>query len=132
MTMKFPLPHLHRCLLVAPAFVSFAALAGQWEVVVRDRERQVEVDRSSVMASDAGSKVAWGRIVLSPERSAAEGYAVVKALNRFDCHNRSFQTVKRVYLDARQFVLREEAVLDQRPISAARNSVDERLWFRFV
>ena len=99
-----------------------------WELIVKDRERQVELDRSTVILSDSGTKVAWARIVLSPERAAAEGYAIVKALNRFDCYNRSFYTVKRVYLDARQLVLREEGVLEQNPVLAARNSVDERLW----
>lgn len=99
-----------------------------WELVVRDRERAVEIDRSSVIQSDFGSKVAWGRIVLSPERAAAEGYASVKALNRYDCYNRSFFTIKRVYMDARHVVLREEGGLDESPILAARNSVDERMW----
>ena len=123
-----PMRPVPRCLLAALALVSASALAEPWEVVVRDRERQVEIDRSSVIQSDSGSKVAWGRIVLTPERAQAEGYAFVKALNRYDCYNRSFFTVKRVYLDARQMVLREESVIDQSPVLAARNSVDERLW----
>ncbi|WP_332670961.1 carbonic anhydrase [Aromatoleum sp.] len=105
-----------------------AAAADHWELIVKDRERQVEIDRSTVIQSDNGAKVAWARIVLSPERAATEGYAAVKALNRFDCYNRSFFTVKRVYLDSRHLVLREEGVLDQSPVLAARNSVDERLW----
>jgi len=103
------------------------AAVDSWEPVVKDRERQVEIDRSTVIQSDNGAKVAWARIVLSPERAAADGYAAVKALNRFDCYNRSFFTVKRVYLDSRHLVLREESVLDQSPVLAARNSVDERL-----
>lgn len=105
-----------------------APAADTWEPLVKDRERQVEIDRSTVIQSDNGAKVAWARIVLSPQRAAAEGYAAVKALNRFDCYNRSFFTVKRVYLDSRHLVLREESVLDQSPVLAARNSVDERLW----
>ncbi|NMG45989.1 carbonic anhydrase [Aromatoleum toluvorans] len=99
-----------------------------WDVVVRDRERIVEIDRSSVIQSDGGEKVAWGRIVLSPERAAIEGFASVKALSRYDCYNRSFFTLKRVYMDDRHVVLREEGGLDERPVLAARNSVDERLW----
>lgn len=120
---SFALPLLALLSLAGPAPAS-----DTWEPVVKDRERQVEIDRSTVIQSDNGAKVAWARIVLSPQRAAVEGYAAVKALNRFDCYNRSFFTVKRVYLDARHLVLREESVLDQSPVLAARNSVDERLW----
>ncbi len=117
------LPLIALLSLAAPA-----AAVDSWEPIVKDRERQVEIDRSTVIQSDNGAKVAWARIVLSPERAETEGYAAVKALNRFDCYNRSFFTVKRVYLDSRHLVLREEGVLDQSPVLAARNSVDERLW----
>ncbi len=117
------LPLIALLSLAAPA-----AAVDSWEPIVKDRERQVEIDRSTVIQSDNGAKVAWARIVLSPERAETEGYAAVKALNRFDCYNRSFFTVKRVYLDSRHLVLREESVLDQSPVLAARNSVDERLW----
>ncbi|NMG73911.1 carbonic anhydrase [Aromatoleum diolicum] len=124
--LRFP---ILRAVLAALVLPTAPALAEQpWETVVRDRERVVEIDRSSVIQSDGGSKVGWGRIVLSPERAAVEGYASVKALNRYDCYNRSFFTVKRVYMDARHVVVREEGGLDESPILAARNSVDERMW----
>lgn len=99
-----------------------------WETIGRDRDREVQIDRRTILQSDGSTKVAWGRIVLSPTEAEKEGYASIKALNRFDCFNRSFYTVKRVYLDARNMVLRDETVIDQRPILAARNSVDERMW----
>lgn len=106
----------------------FASAEQTWDMVVRDRERTVEIDRSSVIQSDGGQKVAWARIVLAPERAAVEGYASVKAMNRYDCYNRSFVTLKRVYMDERHIVLREEGGLEASPVLAARNSVDERLW----
>jgi len=109
-------------------FAAGAAAADSWEVVVRDRDRQVELDRSSIIQSDGGTKVAWGRIVLTPAEAATAGYATIKALNRYDCYNRSFFTIKRVYLDSQQVVLREEGVIDQSPILVARKGVDERLW----
>jgi len=71
-----------------------------WETIGRDRDREVQIDRRTILQSDGGTKVAWGRIVLSPTEAEKEGYASIKALNRFDCFNRSFFTVKRVYLDA--------------------------------
>ncbi len=114
--------------LAALVLAAGAFAADSWEVVVRDRDRVVELDRSSIIQSDGGTKVAWGRIVLTPEEAARTGYATIKALNRYDCYNRSFFTIKRVYLDSRQVVLREEAVIDQSPILVARKGVDERLW----
>jgi carbonic anhydrase len=97
-------------------------------MVLRDRNRQVEIDRSSIFDSDRGTKVSWARVVLTPEEAKSAGYATIKALNRYDCVNRSFLTVKRVYLDGSEQIIREEAVAEQTPMLVARNSVDERLW----
>lgn len=102
--------------------------ADSWETVLRDRNRQVQIDRGSIIQSDRGTKVAWARILLSPAEAAAQGYANIQALNRFDCLNRSVVTVKRRYLDERNIVVREEDVADPRPLLVTRNSVDERLW----
>lgn len=116
--------------LTAALLLSFAfALAAEpWEQVMKDRERSVEIDRTSIIQSDSGTKVAWGRIVLAEREAAEAGYFTIKALNRYDCYNRSFFTIKRVYLDSQQIVLREESVMDQSPVLVARNTVDERMW----
>jgi carbonic anhydrase len=103
-------------------------LADEWQLVMRDRDRRVEIDRASIIQSDAGTRVAWGRVVMSRDEAARAGYTTIKALNRYDCNNRGFVTVKRVYLDAENRVLREETVIDQSVVMVARNSVDERLW----
>ncbi|QID19717.1 carbonic anhydrase family protein [Nitrogeniibacter mangrovi] len=97
-------------------------------MIVKDRTRRIEIDRDSILQSDPGTKVAWGRIVLSKADADEAGYATVKALNRYDCRQRSFATVKRVYLDAESRVIREERVIEQRPIEVNPRSVDERLW----
>jgi carbonic anhydrase len=121
MPLRF-LPLLMALLFPGPTF------AAEWEPMLRDRARAVELDRTSVLQSDPGTKVAWGRIVLGAEEAASAGYASVKALNRYDCAGRSFYTVKRVYLDAEHNVIRDERVIDQRPIPVEAGSVDERLW----
>jgi len=108
--------------------VTLPATAADWTMVVQDRTRRIEIDRDSVLQSDPGTKVAWGRIVLSQEDAAEAGYSTVKALNRYDCKARSFATVKRVYLDDASRVIREERVVEQRPIQVNPRSVDERLW----
>ncbi|HRP76299.1 MAG TPA: carbonic anhydrase family protein [Rhodocyclaceae bacterium] len=105
-----------------------AIAADSWETVLRDRNRQIQIDRGSIIQSDRGTKVAWARVLLSPAEAAAQGYANIQALNRFDCLNRSVETVKRRYLDERNIVVKEEDVADPRPLLVTRNSVDERLW----
>jgi len=110
------------------AHTAGAALAADWQLVLSDRNRRVEIDRSSILSSDAGTKISWGRVVLTSDEAKASGYAMIKALNRYDCRNRTFVTVKRVYVDKDDNIVREEAVPDQAPLAVARNSVDERMW----
>ncbi len=110
------------------AHTAGAALAADWQLVLSDRNRRVEIDRGSILSSDAGTKISWGRVVLTSEEAKAAGYAMIKALNRYDCRNRTFVTVKRVYVDADDNIVREEPVADQTALAVARNSVDERMW----
>lgn len=117
-----------RLLSLALLMVSAFAQGAEWETVLRDRTRQVELDRASVLQSDPGTMVAWGRIVMSEREVAETGYASVKALNRYDCNNRSFYTIKRVYLDAEHQVIRDERVAEPKPIQVTPGSVDEHLW----
>ena len=121
-----PLRLLLAALLLA--HTAGAALAADWQLVLSDRNRRVEIDRSSILSSDAGTKISWGRVVLTSEEAKASGYAMIKALNRYDCRNRAFVTVKRVYVDKDDNIVREESVPDQTPLAVARNSVDERMW----
>ncbi len=104
------------------------AFAANWQLVLSDRDRRVEVDRGSILSSDAGTKIAWGRVVLTSEEARTSGYAMIKALNRYDCRNRTFATVKRVYVDADDNIVREEPASAQTPMAVARGSVDERMW----
>ena len=121
-----PLRPLLAALLLA--HTAGAALAADWQLVLSDRNRRVEIDRGSILSSDAGTKISWGRVVLTSEEAKASGYAMIKALNRYDCRNRTFVTVKRVYVDADDNIVREESLPDQTPLTVARNSVDERMW----
>ncbi|MDO9596804.1 MAG: carbonic anhydrase family protein [Azoarcus sp.] len=102
--------------------------AADWQKVLSDRGRTVEIDRASIFDSDRGTKVSWGRVVLSDPDATAAGYRTIKALNRYDCRNRSFFTIKRVYLDINERVLREESVSEQTPIGVEPNTADERMW----
>lgn len=129
MNCPLPRPVLAPLVLAIGVFSAMPqALADEWAVVMRDAERRVEIDRATIIQSDGGTKVAWGRVVMSPAEATKVGYTTVKALNRYDCMNRGFFTIKRVYLDAENLVLREETVVDQNTVMVARNSVDERMW----
>jgi carbonic anhydrase len=52
----------------------------------------------------------------------------VKALNRYDCRNQTFATIKRVYLDADSTVVKDEKVKVEKDMPIAIGSVDEKLW----
>lgn len=105
-----------------------AAHAADWLVVTRDRIRSVELDRASITTAEAGSKVAWGRIVLSDEQAKAYGYRSVRALNRYDCRSHSFIIVKRIYVDDQERTLREDRVEATRPVAVQRGTVDDRFF----
>ena len=54
-----------------------SVLAADWQTVASDKKRTIELDRASILQSDPGTKVAWGRIVLSDAEAATAGYAAV-------------------------------------------------------
>jgi carbonic anhydrase len=118
------------CKVLPPLLFCLAlpALAADWVTVASDRLRTVEIDHSNLMDSDRGTKVAWGRIVLSDAEAAKAGYKSVNALNRYDCTNRSFLIVKRVYLAADNTVLREETVDTTKATPVRPGTVDERFF----
>ncbi len=105
-----------------------SVLAADWQTVASDKKRTIELDRASILQSDPGTKVAWGRIVLSEAEAATAGYTTVKALNRYDCKNQTFATIKRVYLDADSGVVKDEKVRVEKDMPVSAGSVDEKLW----
>lgn len=105
----------------------------RWETVMRDRDRQVQLNRGTVIDAGDGVKVAWARIVFDERRQAADGgretaYASIRALNRYDCKARTFVTVKREYLGPDLLIAKEERPPAQTPQTLRPGSVDERLW----
>lgn len=102
--------------------------ADDWVSVAHDTLRTVEIDLSSITPSDRDSKVAWGRIVLSDPQADRAGYKSVRALNRYDCANRSFVIVKRIYLAADGSTLHEENIDDSKATPVRPGTVDERFF----
>ncbi|GAA5173824.1 hypothetical protein GCM10025771_01980 [Niveibacterium umoris] len=110
------------CALAQPA------LSADWFHVAREKGRSIDLDRASVLASDAGTKVAWGRVVLTDEEVDAAGYKTVKALNRYDCRSQTFLTVKRVYLDKQGLTIREEPAQAPKPIPIQPGTLDDHFF----
>ncbi len=105
-----------------------AACAADWLTVASDAQRRVELDRASILPSDAGSKVAWGRIVLSDEQAKTYGYRSVRALNRYDCRSHSFMIVKRVYLSDDERTMREDRIDATSPSAVKTGTIDDRFF----
>lgn len=112
------------CLLVC----AVSAHAAKWVTVASDRVRRVELNQESVLPSDPGTKVAWGRIVLSDEQAKLAGYKIVQALNRYDCRTRSFVVLRRTYLTGDDRTVREETIGKQDGYPVRPGTVDERFF----
>lgn len=115
--------------LVATA-AAFAAAAAQWEPVAVVEGDRIEVDKSRIVRQGDGVSTAWSRLALDRDMIDEHGmrYTAIEALNRYDCGQRSFATIKRVYRrDAR--TVREEAVAGStiREMAAEAGSADEKL-----
>jgi len=119
---------MRRICLALTMALGAAGAAADWVEIVAGKERSVEIDRASILQSDPGTKVAWGRIVMSDAEAGDAGYKSVKALNRYDCRAATFSTIKRVYLDAEQRVIREERIVGPKVFSVTSGSIDERLF----
>lgn len=105
-----------------------AVQAADWHTISTDRGKKIEIDRDSVLRAEGGKKVAWGRLVLTEADAEKTGYAMVQALNRYDCQSLRFATIKRVYLDANQKILREERTGSDSEISLLPGTLDEKLF----
>lgn len=117
-----------RALILIALWSACAAQAADWQKVASDRGRRVELDRHSVLAAEAGKKVAWGRMVLMPDDAAKEGFYIVKALNRYDCRNQRFSILKRVFLREDHMVIREERIEEPKEMPIVAGTVDEKLY----
>ncbi|MCP4635033.1 MAG: carbonic anhydrase family protein [Methyloversatilis sp.] len=121
-------PFRRTLIALALACASGSALTADWATVATERGKKIEIDRDSVLRAEGGKKVAWGRLVLSEADAEKTGYAMVQALNRYDCQSLKFATIKRVYLDAGQRILREERTGSDGEISLMPGTLDEKLF----
>ncbi len=95
------------------AVLPFSALAAPtWQIISSEPGKRIELDRTSIKRE--GTVVqAQGRVVLeralSDYRSGAD-YRVIEAVTRYDCATRNATTIKRIYKQNENDVIREEEV----------------------
>lgn len=109
------------------ALFAIPASAAQWVTISRDKGRQIEIDRSSVLVSNGTSKLAWGRILLTEREARTLGYSSVNSLNRFDCRNRTFTAIRRVFFDDSGTPIREEELKDSKAIAIPPDSINDKI-----
>jgi len=114
------------CILIS--FYSLPAFAAEWVTLERTKGRLFEIDRSSILNADSGTKVAWARVVLSDAETGAAGYKTLRALNRYDCRQQSFSTVKRIYDNADGVEIREEKIDTPVSVPIKPGSLDDRFY----
>ncbi len=98
---------------LAALLLAAAPAGAAWQTVASEPGKRVEVDRASIAADPAGETMAKGRVVLDkpivdPKTSAS--YRIIEAVNRYDCLERTYATVKRSYYKEEGELLREEEV----------------------
>lgn len=113
--------------LTCAAALAFPASASQWVTISRDKGRQIEIDRSSVLVSNGGTKVAWGRVLLSEREASSLGYSAIKSLNRYDCRKKTFIPVRRVFFDASGAPIREEELAGGKPVAITTDSINDKI-----
>jgi carbonic anhydrase len=113
-------------LILLPA----AAIAANWQPVAVAGGERVEIDKARIMRFATGKTVAWTRLILGRELADAGGsYTAVQAMNRYDCENHKFATLKRVYMGGPNHdrALREETVASPKAIATVEGGADEML-----
>ncbi|GBG04068.1 hypothetical protein AZSI13_33950 [Azospira sp. I13] len=101
-----------------------------WQAISNEPGKRIEIDRASIKNDESGKVSAWGRIVLEkdlPDAQSASTYRSIEALGRYDCSNRTYATLKRVYVKASGEILREEEVKVAADMPVRGNTLDDKL-----
>ncbi len=109
---------------------SSLAVAAKWQTIAVVGDERVEIDKDRIMRMASGQTVAWTRLVLGRELKDSDGktYTALQAMNRYDCDQRRFATLKRIYLagGALEHKVREESIGSPKEL-AAENDVDRQM-----
>lgn len=116
-------------LAVALSSLSAASLAApSWQNISAEAGRRIELDRSTLKRQgntvEAQSRVTLDR-ELTDSRTGAP-YKIIEATTRYDCNARSAKTIKRIYKQNDQLVVREEAV-ESTELPVRSGTLDDRV-----
>ncbi|MFA7268176.1 MAG: carbonic anhydrase family protein [Sterolibacterium sp.] len=106
-----------------------SGLAANWQPIASNGAERVEIDRARIAKVGNGKMLAWSRLIFGRDLQIGDSqlnYSAVEALNRYDCANRRFATVKRVYLHGGKAV-KQESVDPPVDMQADAGSVDDKL-----
>jgi len=125
------------CLMVGAAYGATSAAPTKvgdngrtWQVISNEPGKRIEIDRASIKRDESGKVSGWGRIVLEkdlPDAQSAGNYRSIEALGRYDCSNRTYATLKRVYVKASGEMLREEDIKVATDMPVRANTLDDKL-----
>lgn len=119
---------------VAAAFLAAAGWTGavhaNWQPLLSEPGRRIEVDRASI-TKEAGSKVlAWGRLTLRrplPDAISGNSFSVLESHIRFDCEARTFATLRRVFRKDESETIREEQDKAPAELPVRSGSLEDRV-----
>jgi carbonic anhydrase len=106
------------------------AHADNWEKITSDHGRTVEIDTSAIFDTDNAAKMSWKRTILNDSEAKKVGYRSVRELNRYGCRGQTITTLKRIYLDSSDNIVREDTVADPQRLMIQDGSLEERVWSR--
>jgi len=116
-------------LLVLPSLPAWAAKS-DWQVLQQNGDERVALDIGRIGRLADGNVAAWSRLSLGfdiPDVESGVRYSTIEAFNSYDCKRHEYSTLKRVYLDGKDKVVREETVAQPRSMLIGEDSFEEKL-----
>lgn len=118
------------CLLLTLPSVAALAAKPDWQVLQQKGDERVALDIGRIGRLADGNVAAWSRLSLGfdiPDAQSGVRYSTIEAFNSYDCKRREYSTLKRVYLDGKDKVVREETVAQPRSMLIGEDSFEEKL-----
>ena len=116
-----------RCAAFVGMLLPAASFAAEWQLVAKAGSERVDIDKARIMRNSQNITIAWTRLTLAKELKDASGtYTAVEAMNRYDCGQGKFATLKRVYLNG-EAAIREDRVVSPADVVAVPGSLDGKL-----
>ena len=106
-------------------------LSAAWQVVANEQGKRIEIERNSVAASGQNGATALGRVVLDKpivDPRTTTSYQTIEILNRYDCKERTYATLKRTYYKEDGELLRQEDVKVPNDMPVRSGTPDDKLF----